>query len=128
MATQIRVLLAEDSEVMRRAITSLLVNDRTVSLIGEVSSYPERLEKLTESGPDVVLIDVHMPGLREAESFKDQLRHACLLAMSFWADEETSRLAEGFGAFRLLDKCELVQTLIPTIHECVQQNGKSQPA
>ena len=37
-------------------------------------------------------------GLRDSDSFKDVLRRFCILAMLFWAKEETSRIAAEFGA------------------------------
>jgi DNA-binding NarL/FixJ family response regulator len=120
----IRLLLADDAEAMRRAIATLLKDESTITLVGEVTSYPELLTKLNEVRPDVVLMDIRMPGLREAQSLKDQLAHVCLLAMSFWADDETASIAEGFGAFRLLEKGQLVQTLIPAIQECIRTKRK----
>jgi hypothetical protein len=62
MVGQIRVLLADDSAHVRRAITALLSREPTVIVIGEVSSYPELMEKLREPKPDVVAMDIHMPG------------------------------------------------------------------
>jgi DNA-binding NarL/FixJ family response regulator len=124
----IRLLLADDAEAMRRAITTLLKSEPTVTLVGEVCSYTELLEQVPEVRPDVVLMDIRMPGLPEASSFKDQLRHVCLLAMSFWADDETASIAKGLGAFTLLDKGQLVQTLMPAIQECTRSKGKTHHA
>jgi two-component system response regulator DevR len=123
----VRLMLADDAEPMRRAITSLLKSEPTVTLVGEVRSYKELLEQVNEVRPDVVLMDIRMPGLREVQSLKDQLGHVCLLAMSFWADPETERIAKGLGAFTLLEKGQLVQTLMPTIEECMRSKGKTHP-
>jgi len=35
-----------------------------------------------------------MPGLRDSDSFKEGLPRFCILGMSFWANEETSRIAD----------------------------------
>jgi hypothetical protein len=66
-------------------------------------------------------MDVHMPNavMANAEFIKTQLRGSCLLAMSFANDEETIRLAESYGAVRLLDKTELANTLVPAIKQCI---------
>jgi DNA-binding NarL/FixJ family response regulator len=120
MASQIRVLLADDSEPMRHAIRRLIETDRSLTLVHEVASYSELLKTLHASKPDVVVMDVHMPGLKDFDSFRQELAQTCLVAISFWADEETSMLVQRFGAFRFLDKGQLVATLIPTIHECGQ--------
>jgi DNA-binding NarL/FixJ family response regulator len=78
------------------------------------------LKLLNETKPDVTLIDIHMPGLREAASFTNELRQTCILAISFWVDEETEKIAHNFGALQLLDKGQLANTLIPAIHECAR--------
>lgn len=61
--------------------------------------------------------------MRDSDSFKDVLRRFCILAMLFWAKEETSRIAAEFGAVQLLDKGNLVSTLIPAIKERARQGG-----
>ena len=130
MVGQIRVLLAEDSAHMRRAITSLLSREPTVIVIGEVSSYPELLEKLKECSPDVVVMDIHMPGEDQVDPsmLKRYFNGSCLLAISIWNDEETRIIAESFRALKLLDKSSLSTTLLPAIEECMQEKGREQHA
>jgi DNA-binding NarL/FixJ family response regulator len=120
VAGLIRVLLADDSEMLRKAIRALLAQDASISLVGEATNYSELLKLLNETKPDVTLIDIHMPGLREAASFTNELRQTCILAISFWVDEETEKIAHNFGALQLLDKGQLANTLIPAIHECAR--------
>jgi DNA-binding NarL/FixJ family response regulator len=114
--------------MLRKAIRSLLAQDASISLVGEVTDYPELLKRLKETKPGVALIDIHMPGLRESASFIDELRQTCILAISFWVDEETRKVALSFGALQLLDKGQLVSTLIPAIHDCVRHLAKDRTA
>jgi DNA-binding NarL/FixJ family response regulator len=123
MATRIRVLLADDSNPMRDAIATLLKTEPAITVIGEVSTYRDLLKELDGSTVDVILMDIHMPGLRDSDSFKDLPRRFCIPGMSFWANEETSHIAAEFGAVQLLDKGNLVSTLIPAIKECARQGG-----
>jgi DNA-binding NarL/FixJ family response regulator len=128
MAT-IHVLLADDSEPMRRAICTVLNTEPTITVIGEASDYAELLSKIGETNVDVVLMDIHMPNaVANAEIIKSQLGGSCLLAISFMNDEETMLLAESYGAVRLLDKTELARTLIPAIKDCIQQRPEAQIA
>jgi len=106
---------------VRQAIFTLLTLESGVTVIGQVHDYPELLKALSESTPEVILMDIHMPGENRFDPafVKAQLRGSCLLAMSVWNDQETASLAENYGALKLLDKSSLASTLVPAIEECV---------
>jgi len=130
MAASTRVLLADDSERIRRTICTLLKTEPTITVVAEASDYAELLTKIGETNVDVVLMDIYMPNaaVANAEIIKSQLRGSCLLAISFMNNEETILLAKSYGAVRLLDKTELANTLVPAIKECTQQLPKPQTA
>ena len=128
MGTPIRLLIADDSEAIRRAICVLLKDQTDIAVCGEAGNYAELLKKFNANTTDVVLMDIRMPGekLFTPETLKGHLHGSCLLAMSVFADEETASLAKSYGAMKLLDKGQLASTLMPAIEECVQQNGRAQ--
>ena len=118
--TTIRVLLADDSETLRRAVKAVLRSEPSIVVVGEVCSYQELVAALRQLQVDVVVMDVHMPDSAQIEpaSIKAQLSTQCLLAISFANDEGTANHAKDYGAYRLLDKVELATTLIPAIIDC----------
>jgi DNA-binding NarL/FixJ family response regulator len=120
MAVPYRLIVAEDMDVLRQAIRKLLDGQPGVTVVGEACDYGELLELLDQSHPDVIVMDVRMPNQSEItpETIKSRLRGACLIAISIWTDEETAKLAQRYGAFRLLDKMQLHGSLLPTIEEC----------
>src|SRR5580700_598735 len=124
MGAPTRVLIADDSPTIRRAICVLLQAQTDITVCGEAGNYAELLKIFNASSTDVVLMDMRMPGekLFTPATIKGHLHGSCLLAMSVWNDEETASLAKSYGALRLLDKSQLASTLIPAIEECVQQN------
>jgi DNA-binding NarL/FixJ family response regulator len=124
MGRPVRLLVADDSEAVRRAICVLLQAQPGIAVCGEAQDYADLLKKLNETTPDVVLMDLRMPGEDRFDpaTLKGQLRGACLLAMSFSNDEEVVSLAKECGALKLLDKMELASTLLPAIEECMQQS------
>jgi DNA-binding NarL/FixJ family response regulator len=126
MPAIIRVLVADDSVGIRKAISNLLAKASYLKLCGEAQDYHELLQKMDECKPDVVLMDLRMPGENEIDGamVKAHFEGSCLIAMSFTKDEDSIRLAESCGAFRLLDKVELGTTLIPTIRDCIEQTRK----
>ena len=121
----IRVLLADDSETLRRGMKALLRSEPSIHLVGEACNYLELLTMLGELSTDVIVMDVYMPGADDLnpESVRAQLTTSCLLAISFANDEETKNQAKRFGAVRLLDKIELGRTLIPAIKSCQQEKS-----
>jgi len=117
----ISVLLADDSELVRRAIRRLLAGQPEISLIGEATDFAKTLQMSNELHPHIVILDLHMAdghsiGLAE---FRSEMNHAGsrVLAISAWDDEETRVLAAGYGAVKLLDKVTLGTHLVPSILE-----------
>jgi two-component system nitrate/nitrite response regulator NarL len=120
MGAPIQVLIADDSEVMRRAIRVLL-QPESMCITGELASFNELVAALESMKPDVVLMDLHMPGEEHAGMVEESMHGTCLIALSLWDDAETHGLAEYFGATRLLNKSTLAATLVDAIHECMNK-------
>ena len=68
MAQAYRVLIADDHPHAREAIRSLLAEDPAFQLVGEASSGTEALEQCDRLQPDLVLMDINMPGLDGLEA------------------------------------------------------------
>jgi DNA-binding NarL/FixJ family response regulator len=120
LSAPIQVLIADDSDAMRRAIRVLL-QPESMSITGELASFTELVATLSSMKPDVVLMDLHMPGEDQADKVKEHMQGTCLIAMSLWDDAETQYLAKDFGAARLLNKSTLATTLVDAIHECTRK-------
>lgn len=58
----VRVLVVDDSVVMRRMLTHMLTSIESVEVVGAARDGVEGLRKVNESRPDLVLLDVEMPG------------------------------------------------------------------
>jgi DNA-binding NarL/FixJ family response regulator len=111
------VLLADDSEIMRKAILDLLRADPDIQVLAQVASFDQTMKLATKLHPQVIVLDLHMGDERKVtrSELKSCLNGSRLLAMSIWTDEETKSLAEGIGAVVLLDKTKLADELIPAI-------------
>jgi two-component system response regulator NreC len=64
----IRVLLAEDHTIVRKGLRSLLEGKDEIDVVGEARDGREALRKTEQLHPDVVLIDIAMPGLNGIEA------------------------------------------------------------
>jgi len=114
----INVLLADDSEVVRRGIRKMLEECPDIEVVGEADDLAGTVQMVKDLKPQVILIDLHMKGDEriKPENLKSQVdRRSRIVAISFWTDEETRALAESFGAVAFLDKVRLGDDLVPTI-------------
>ncbi len=74
--SRIRVLIADDHALMRDGIRALLHTVEDVEVVGEASDGAQVLQKVAELSPDVVLLDVAMPGLGGLE-VTPEIRKTC---------------------------------------------------
>jgi two-component system LytT family response regulator len=59
---RVRALIVDDEELGRRMLRSLLSTDDDVHVVGEAASAAEARRKITEHQPDLIFMDVEMPG------------------------------------------------------------------
>ena len=57
----LRVFLADDAEVMRKAIRRLLSGREDIAVMGEAANIRETIQKTAELHPDLIILDVTMP-------------------------------------------------------------------
>ena len=70
----IKVLIVDDSFLMRRVIRNILEKDDTFKVQGEAANGVEALEQIAKEEPDVILLDIEMPKMDGIEF----LKHAAL--------------------------------------------------
>jgi DNA-binding NarL/FixJ family response regulator len=120
----VKVFLADDADVMRKAIRSLLSNREDISVVGEASNFLETVKKTSELHPDLIILDLNMPDrshIAPSEA-KRLLNGAKVLAITL-GTENLDELLDSVGAVRLLDKGELANELIPAILELVPERA-----
>jgi len=115
----VKVFLADDAEVMRKAIRRLLSDREDISVVGEASNFRETIQKTTELHPDLIILDLNLPDRNHIapSEAKRLLNGAKVLAITLGTDDLKEELLESVGAVRLLDKAELANELIPAILE-----------
>lgn len=125
----ITVLVADHTDLARRAVCALLESHPDIELVGEATDFAQTMRMTKDLKPQVVVMDLHMPadaGVSPPDM--KALLKACasgLLAVSIWNDRDTRDLANNFGAASLLDKIDLGQTLVPAIRQVVESSIKA---
>jgi DNA-binding NarL/FixJ family response regulator len=64
----VRVLIADDHRLFAEALRAILASDRRIEVVGLAVSGDEAVKKAKELEPDVVLMDISMPGLDGVEA------------------------------------------------------------
>ncbi|HEY7098965.1 MAG TPA: chemotaxis response regulator protein-glutamate methylesterase [Terriglobales bacterium] len=71
----IRVLIVDDSVVIRKILTEELSTDPSIAVVGSASSGQIALAKILQVNPDIVTLDIEMPGMNGLETLK-HIRHS----------------------------------------------------
>ena len=116
--SDIRVLLADDHAVVREGLKALINAQPGMEVVGEAADGPVAVELTSELDPDVVVVDVSMPGLNGAQ-VTARLRKTCpdrkVLALTVHEDKSYLRLLLEAGAAGYVLKraaaAELVQAI-----------------
>lgn len=109
-----RVLLADDSEEFLNAAKCFLRTLPRLELVGEAHSGEQALELCAALHPDLVLMDISMPGLKGlAAAFRIKLQPQApkVLMVTFHTDAAFRALADEAGADGLLQKDHFVEEL-----------------
>jgi DNA-binding NarL/FixJ family response regulator len=114
----IRVLVADDSPALMSPLRRLLAGDSRFSLVGEAANYPETVSLVANVKPDILLVDLRMPGAQSESAGMKTLAAVCscpIVVMTFAVDEDTNKYAELLGAARVIDKTDLYHELLPIL-------------
>jgi len=97
----IRVVLADDHELMRNGVRALLLSTPEIEVCGEAADGREAIEKTLELKPDVTVLDLMMPGMSGLDVVKELRRSASeteVLIFSIDDSEDLIREALSAGA------------------------------
>lgn len=116
MKSLIRVFIADDHAIMREGLRRIL-NDRSdIRVVGEAATSEEIFERLEESDPHVLLLDISMPGPGFLETMR-QLREeeVRILVVSLYPEEQFGLRALKAGAAGYLTKDRSADELVDAI-------------
>ena len=109
MPSILRILVVEDFEPYRRAITSIVRNRGEFQIICEVSDGLEGVLRAAELRPDLVLLDIGLPklnGIEAARRIRDLVPQSKVVFLSQESSPEIVRAAFGLGAWGFVVKSD----------------------
>lgn len=126
----IRVLIVDDHPLLRRGLQSMLSSYSDIQVVGEAGSGPEAVHAANELQPDIVLLDIRMPGIDGTEVAHQLLHYvpkAKIIIVSAYDHKEYVLEAIRAGAYAYVLKRSADEDLAETIR-LVSKGERSWPA
>lgn len=114
----VRVLLVDDHDLVRVGVKSLLETANGIEVVGEASSGEDALKLVKELQPNVVLMDVKMPGIGGLEATKRIARQypdTKVLVVTVYADEPYPSRVLQAGAMGYITKGTSLEEMVQAI-------------
>lgn len=122
----IRVLLADDHAVVRQGLARLLKEHRGIEIVGEAADGAAAVELACSLRPDVVIMDVAMPGLGGIEAtrrLRDRAPSVRVIGLSMFEELHQADAMRQAGAVDYLVKSGPSKQLLKAIRACVDPPG-----
>jgi len=124
MTSPVRVLVVDDSALMRKLIPQILATDSSIQVVGTAMDGNFGLKKIEELRPQVITLDLEMPGMGGLDMLKEIMRRHRLpvIVVSSHSTEGASITlkALSIGAFDFVAKPSDVSARMPEIgHELI---------
>ena len=100
--TPIRVLLADDHPVVREGLRGMLASEPDIEVVGEAGSGPEAVALAGRLRPDVVLMDLRMPGGDGVDATRQLAGTTVVVLTTYDSDADILRAVEAGAAGYLL--------------------------
>ncbi len=126
----IKIILADDHNIVREGLRALLQTDRGIEIVGEAEDGIQAVQLVKTFMPDVALMDILMPHLNGLEATRQIIATVpttrVLILSSYCSDDYVQQLMEA-GATGYLLKQTLGTELLKAIHEVDRGNAYFSP-
>jgi EAL domain-containing protein (putative c-di-GMP-specific phosphodiesterase class I)/CheY-like chemotaxis protein len=129
--TPLRVVVADDQRDVREALAELLSTDVTIEVVGLASNALEAIAECATLRPDVVIMDVKMPGGGGAKAtriIRQRDPRARVVAFSAYEDRQTVLEMLSAGAIGFVTKGSPAADIIAAVHRAADGKGLLSPA
>ncbi|MET3025784.1 response regulator transcription factor [Flavobacterium sp. UW10123] len=119
MSNIIRVVLADDHVFVRDGIKSLLENEANIEVVGEAIDGADALEVVSETKPDLLIVDIRMPnltGIEVVEKLRSENNSVKIIMLSMHESEEYVLKSIKAGADGYLLKGSSKEEFLKALH------------
>jgi len=124
----IKLLLVDDQPNVRRGLRMRLLFEPDILVVGEASSGEQALELVESLAPDIVLMDVEMPGMdgiAATAAMRDSSPQSAVVMISIHDDVHTRARAQVAGAAAFVEKSGALEVLLATIRQIGEFTGRT---
>lgn len=119
----IRALVVDDHPQVRQAVRRLLEHGGEITVVGETDDGTKALLAIDELAPDIVLLDVNMPGM-DGFGVLGALQHKAkapkVVVLTMYSDSEVIAKALSLGASAVVAKQRTYRELLPAVRAVVE--------
>jgi DNA-binding NarL/FixJ family response regulator len=121
----LRILIADDHEIFRRGLRSLLESHPEWEVCGEAVDGQEAVERVKDLNPDVVVLDITMPrlnGLEAAQVIRNEAPQSKMVVLSQHEPSLMRQAALSAGADAYVTKSEVSRELMMAIEAMISSS------
>ena len=122
-----KFLIADDHANVRRGLREILVDAFSGAHFSEASNGDEVLAQLVDSQPDILLLDINMPGRSGFEVLKDVKHiysHVPVIMVSVQSESQYALRCLRAGASEYVNKNSASEELVPAIKKILESDAK----
>src|SRR5467141_513265 len=115
---KLRILVADDHELVRRGVRGLLCARRGWKVVGEAVNGREAVEKTSKLKPDVAIVDISMPdldGLQATRQIREATPNTEVVVLSMHESDQMVRRVLEAGALGYVLKSDLATSLVKAV-------------
>jgi DNA-binding NarL/FixJ family response regulator len=119
-AKKLRILVADDHELVRRGIRGLLRARRGWTVVGEAVNGREAVEKANKLKPDVAILDISMPdldGLQATQRIREAVPTTEVVILTMHESDQMVRRVLDAGALGFVLKSDLAKHLVKAVKD-----------
>jgi DNA-binding NarL/FixJ family response regulator len=122
-ARRVRILIADDHPMIRRAVRSTLQEHTHFEVCGEAFDGAQAVEEAKKLKPDVVVLNVTMPvmnGFEAARKIKENVPESTIVILSSNADQRFVEEAQKIGVRAFVSKTKAGEALVKAVEAAVK--------